>query len=93
MIILVQHTYEWRGYEWYGTHRGKETVAHPSGLKDAIKAGAKIVEAVGVSESKTGGSECYYAQYRVDFPDELIPDLMDGKFECLVSLVPIPEVA
>lgn len=89
MIILVQHMYEWRGYELRGTRR-KETVAHPSGLKDVIEAGAKIVEAVGVSESKTGGSECYYAHYRVDFPDELIKPLINGAFLGLRSMVPIP---
>lgn len=87
MIILVEQLTESRGTFNPGQ---PYRVAKFTGLTDAIKRGAKIVEAVGVRSSRTGYAEFNYATYRVDFPDELIPDLINDKFQCLVSLVPIP---
>lgn len=90
MTILVQHMYEWRGYDLRGNWRGKETISRPTGLKDAIARGAKLLEAVGTHDSKTGASECYYGHYRVDFPDELIAPLLAGEFKGMSTMVPIP---
>lgn len=96
MIILVKHMYEWRGYDLVnsgiGVGRGKETISHPDGLSAAIARGAKIVEAVGVEDVSRFGcsSECHYARYRVDFPDELIAPLLAGDFKGLETMVPIP---
>lgn len=86
MIILCNFMYRWCGYELGGGgSRSHERVSNPTGLKDAIARGAKILEIGEKHLSQTAGTACYYQKVKIDFPEALISLLSKGEFQGLES--------